>query len=320
MNDTTLYIRPVTLPERSYTYSQSQQISMQTGFIGYLRADMDSNGEGFFSSWNDFRKDLKTQAFKDEFDEVINGFRDEGYFLHNRAALSKYCNSHPEASFGKDSLGNEREYGVRVNTDQYAYLMRLNPHKGEYNLYCYCYVREWLDRHLKQAERGIRFITPHYEEKFRIPDGDKIRITSSWGEKNDRTCRYIDEYHLEVGNNPYHICELAELMERNGATITPLRSSLPERCHSVLPSSGELIAIRRGEKGYFPSEFSSADEAENRIFADDRNTKNGGSKAQEAAMLAGSMFGWDAPVADPKNYDENGTPIQMKQKDRGDAR
>ena len=320
MNDTTLYIRPVTLPERSYTYSQSQQISMQTGFIGYLRADMDSNGEGFFSTWNDFRKDLKTQAFKDEFDEVINGFRDEGCFLHNRAALSKYCNSHPEASFGKDSLGNEREYGVRVNTDQYAYLMRLNPHKGEYNLYCYCYVREWLDRHLKQAERGIRFITPHYEEKFRIPDGDKIRIASSWGETNDRTCRYIDEYHLEVGNNLYHICELAELMERNGATITPLRSSLPESCHSVLPSSGELIAIRRGEKGYFPSEFSSADEAENRIFADDRNTKNGVSKAQEAAMLAGSMFGWDAPAADPKNYDENGTPIQMKQKDRGDAR
>ena len=320
MNDTTLYIRPATLPERSYTYSQSQQISMQTGFIGYLRADMDSNGEGFFSSWNDFRKDLKTQAFKDEFDEVINGFRDEGKFLHSRAALSKYCNSHPEASFGKDSLGNEREYGVRVNTDQYAYLMRLNPHKGEYNLYCYCYVREWLDRHLKQAERGIRFITPHYEEKFRLQDGDKIRITSSWGEKNDRTCRYIDEYHLEVGNNLYHICELAELMERNGATITPLRSSLPESCHSVLPSSGELIVIRRGEKGYFSSEFSSADEAENRIFADDRNTKNGVSKAQEAAMLAGSMFGWDAPAADPKNYDENGTPIQMKQKDRGDAR
>lgn len=320
MNDTTLYIRPATLPERNYTYSQSQQISMQTGFIGYLRADMDSNGEGFFSTWNDFRKDLKTQAFKDEFDEVINGFRDKGYFLHDRAALSKYCNSHPEASFGKDSLGNEREYGVRINTDQYAYLMRLNPHKGEYNLYCYCYVREWLDRHLKQAERGIRFITPHYKEKFRIPDGDKIRVMPNDGGYFDRTCRYIDDYHLEVGNNLYHICEFAERMEQNGNAVIPLRSSLPESCHSVLPSSGELIVIKRGEKGYFPSEFSSADEAENRIFADDRNTKNGVSKAQEAAMLAGSMFGWDAPAADPKNYDENGTPIQMKQKDRGDAR
>lgn len=239
MNDTTLYIRPVTLPERSYTYSQSQQISMQTGFIGYLRADMDSNGEGFFSSWNDFRKDLKTQAFKDEFDEVINGFRDEGYFLHNRAALSKYCNSHPEASFGKDSLGNEREYGVRVNTDQYAYLMRLNPHKGEYNLYCYCYVREWLDRHLKQAERGIRFITPHYEEKFRLQDGDKIRITSSWGEKNDRTCRYIDDYHLEVGNNLYHI--LARTTGNSGYSLAERQISA---LTSELQSEGYYLAGR----------------------------------------------------------------------------
>ena len=52
----------VLLPEeRKYTYSQSQQINMQTGCIGHLRADMDSNGEGFFSSWDDFRKDLKTQ-------------------------------------------------------------------------------------------------------------------------------------------------------------------------------------------------------------------------------------------------------------------
>jgi hypothetical protein len=64
--------------ERNYTYSQSQQISMQTGCIGHLRADMDSNGEGFFSSWDDFRKDLKTQEFKDEFDAVINELRKDG--------------------------------------------------------------------------------------------------------------------------------------------------------------------------------------------------------------------------------------------------
>ena len=318
MNDTTLYIRPVTLPERSYTYSQSQQISMQTGFIGYLRADMDSNGEGFFSSWNDFRKDLKTQAFKDEFDEVINGFRDEGYFLHNRAALSKYCNSHPEASFGKDSLGNEREYGVRVNTDQYAYLMRLNPHKGEYNLYCYCYVREWLDRHLKQAERGIRFITPHYEEKFRLQDGDKIRITSSWGEKNDRPCRYIDDYHVEIGSNLYHICEFAERMEYGGHTCEPVRDNLPERCYSVLSGSDEIIIIKRGEKGYFKTDIPVTDKDEARSIANEYNAKLGVSKAQEEAMKAGSMFGFQVPAADPRNYDADGKPVMPK--DRGDAR
>ena len=318
MNDTTLYIRPVTLPERSYTYSQSQQISMQTGFIGYLRADMDSNGEGFFSSWNDFRKDLKTQAFKDEFDEVINGFRDEGYFLHNRAALSKYCNSHPEASFGKDSLGNEREYGVRVNTDQYAYLMRLNPHKGEYNLYCYCYRRDWLDQHLKDAEKGIRFIDSHYKELFRIPDGGKVKIHYSWNEDQIRTCRYIDDYHVEIGSNLYHICEFAERMEYGGHTCEPVRDNLPERCYSVLSGSDEIIIIKRGEKGYFKTDIPVTDKDEARSIANEYNAKLGVSKAQEEAMKAGSMFGFQVPAADPRNYDADGKPVMPK--DRGDAR
>ncbi len=59
---------------------------------------------------------------------------------------------------------------------KYAYLLRLNPDRGEYNLYCYCYRRDWLDQHLKDAEKGIRFIDSHYKELFRIPDGGKVKI------------------------------------------------------------------------------------------------------------------------------------------------
>ena len=44
---------------------------------------------------------------------------------------------------------------------------------------------------------------------------------------------------------------------------------------------------------------------------DDCNVKNGVTKAQEAAMLAGSMFGWQTPAADPKNYDEQGQPCLL---------
>ena len=51
-------IRAMTPAERNYCYLQSQQISMQTGLIGHLRADMDSNGKGFFSTFFDFRADL----------------------------------------------------------------------------------------------------------------------------------------------------------------------------------------------------------------------------------------------------------------------
>ena len=182
--------RALTEEEDKYTFSQSSQISGQTGLIGYLRADMDTDGNGFFSTWFDWRKDLKTDDFKTELDEVINSLREEGDILSNRGTLAVYCRSTPQAKMNTD----QEYYGVRVDTEKYAYLMRLNPNKGEYNLYCYCYRRDWLDDHIRQARRGIRFITPNYQEKFRIADGEKVRITLSDGEQFDRVCRYIDDY------------------------------------------------------------------------------------------------------------------------------
>jgi len=305
--------------EQNYTYTQSQQISMQTGCIGHLRADMDTNGEGFFSSWDDFRKDLKTQDFKDELDMVINELREKGNLLSNRATLSKYCYSHSEASFGKDTLGNEREYGVRVNTDKYAYLMRLNPNKGEYNLYCYCYRRDWLDNHLEKASGGIRFIDSNYKDLFRIEDGDKIVITLRDGEEMTRTCRYIDQYHTEVGNDLFHVCEFAERMEGIGATYRAAKPMLPEQCYGTL-HTGELIIIRYGERGYYNTDNPNDGKETMKQLANEMNEKRGVTKAQAAAMLAGSMYGWSCPAANPKSYDENGTPIKPKQKDRGDVR
>lgn len=310
-----LDMRALTEKEDKYTFSNSMQISMQCGLIGHLRADMDSDGNGFFSSWEDYRKELKTDEFKDEFDKVINSLREEGDVLYNRKSLAKYCYSSPQAK-----MNNEQDYyGVRVDTEKYAYLCRLNPNKGEYNLYCYCYIKDWLDKHIRSAEKGIRFITPEYKEKFRISDGEKIRITFSDGEVKDRVCRYIDDSHVEVGDDLYHICEFAERMEQCGATFIPLRSDLPEVCYSILPSTGDVIIIKHGESGYYRCEYSTEDKAFNREFANDRNANLGVSKAQVEAMLAGSMYGWDVPAADSKSYDENGTPLRNT-KDRGDAR
>ena len=310
-----LDMRALTEKEDKYTFSNSMQISMQCGLIGHLRADMDSDGNGFFSSWEDYRKELKSDEFKDEFDKVINSLREEGDILYNRKSLAKYCYSSPQAK-----MNNEHDYyGVRVDTQKYAYLCRLNPNKGEYNLYCYCYIKDWLDKHIRSAEKGIRFITPEYKEKFRISDGEKIRITFSDGEVKDRVCRYIDDSHMEVGDDLYHICEFAERMEQCGATFIPLRSDLPEVCFSILPSTGDVIIIKHGESGYYRCEYSTEDKAFNREFANDRNANLGVSKAQVEAMLAGSMYGWDVPAADPKSYDVNGTPLRNT-KDRGDAR
>ena len=310
-----LDMRALTEKEDKYTFSNSMQISMQCGLIGHLRADMDSDGNGFFSSWEDYRKELKTDEFKDEFDKVINSLREEGDILYNRKSLAKYCYSSPQAK-----MNNEHDYyGVRVDTEKYAYLCRLNPNKGEYNLYCYCYIKDWLDKHIRSAEKGIRFITPEYKEKFRISDGEKIRITFSDGEVKDRVCRYIDDSHIEVGDDLYHICEFAERTEACDAKVIPLRSDLPEQCYASLGTTPEVVIIKKGTDGYFKTDILCQSTEEAKQLADEYNGKLGVTKAQAEAMKAGSMFGWDVPAADPKSYDENGTLLRNT-KDRGDAR
>jgi len=217
--------RAMTEAEDKYTFSQSSQISGQCGLIGHLRADMDSDGNGFFSTWFDYRKDLKTDDFKEEFDNVINSLREDGDFLHNRKALANYCYSTPQSRMNT----TENYFGVRVDSEKYAYLFRLNPNKGEYNLYCYCYRKEWLNDHLRSAEKGIRFIDPNYHELFRIKDGGTVTVDYRDGEKKTVKCRYIDDYHLEFNDNIFHICELTERMQDNGNKLTPDKDSLIQK-------------------------------------------------------------------------------------------
>ena len=85
--------------------------------------------------------------------------------------------------------------------------------------------------------KSIRFIDSHYNEQFRIADGDKIKITMPDGSSVERTCRYIDDYHLYVGNNCFHICEFAERMEQNGNKVEPINQ--PEQSHKMRTKNKE---------------------------------------------------------------------------------
>ena len=118
----------------------------------------------------------------------------------------------------------------------------------------------------------------------------------------------------------FHICQFAEQMENCKNTVIPLRSSLPEQCYVYLPTSQEIGIVKKGESGYYRSDLSPVYGENGQEFVDELNQRGGVTKAQAAAMSAGSMFGWGCPAADPKSYDENGQLLKPKHKDRGDAR
>lgn len=77
---------------------------------------------------------------------------------------------------------------------------------------------------------------------------------------------------------------------------------LPEMCYFVHEYTGELIVIKRGEIGYYPSEYSTPDKELNVELADELNEKLGVDMWQCQAMAVGSVCGWDVPGADPAKY------------------
>lgn len=89
---------------------------------------------------------------------------------------------------------------------------------------------------------------------------------------------------------------VARFKERNG---------LPEFCCCLLPSTEMPVLVRYGERSYVPLEVRESGERAEEI-AGRLNGQLGVSKQQQAAMLWGSMFGWDIPAADPARYDEQG--------------
>lgn len=69
--------------------------------------------------------------------------------------------------------------------------------------------------------KEIQFIDSRYNKLFTVPDGGNIVVTGFDGKKLVRPCRYLDDTHFEGGGNVFHICQFAEIMERDGAVYAP---------------------------------------------------------------------------------------------------
>jgi hypothetical protein len=135
-----LTLQAVTPAERKYAYNQSQQISMQCGCIGYLQGDFSSRGTQFHSKWTDRLVHYRSDDFSAEFDAMIQTIQFDGRFggiLKDRASMESYCRKQKNVLF----QGNfAKEYGFRLDTENYAYLIRCIPTEGDNNFYVYAYV------------------------------------------------------------------------------------------------------------------------------------------------------------------------------------
>ena len=148
--------------------------------------------------------------------------------------------------------------------------------------------------------RVVGTLTP--EELSALKEYITGQASDGWGEG-------FEQREIDIGDGDLYV----HLWNRDNWDIqteaerfsAKLADGLPEMCFSTLLTTGDLICIKRGETGYYPSDWDTGDKEQNVELADQLNEKLGVTMWQRKAMEVGSMCGWDVPGADPAKYVED---------------
>jgi hypothetical protein len=100
-------------------------------------------------------------------------------------------------------------------------------------------------------DKYIRLINSHYDDLYRIPDGGVVQVDYPDGRSFTARLEHLDDYHFDMGGlgNVFHICQFAEVMERNHADFYPEIQTQDEQAAWELGGKGYL-AIQSCEDGW----------------------------------------------------------------------
>lgn len=89
-------------------------------------------------------------------------------------------------------------------------------------------------------QKDIRFINSDYQTLFYLPNGGSIEVELP-NRKFTARCEYLDNYHTRIGDEVYHICQYAEILERKGGSCRPEPENFKEDAAWILGRYSYLV-------------------------------------------------------------------------------
>ncbi len=150
------------------------EAAQRYGAICYLCVDFGHDGQRFWETWYDYQPQLKTAAFRKEFNDIINSLRFGGREspFESRNNLSKFCAQNP----GKELTTKGNRYLIR--TADFSYYFHCAPCTGNYEIHAYAYDNRYLLPAMTGQAKHSSYRMANNERRsahgFQIPNYHKI--------------------------------------------------------------------------------------------------------------------------------------------------
>ena len=144
--------KPLSPDKQDWVYSSNQQVDLERGCIGHLRGDFGSSGAEFWTTWFHHQPGLRSKAFQDELQDVVNGLRKGDGLLQSFKTMSRQC---------RGGLACDGSFCFQAETRNYTYCLRCMPRRGDYHFYLYAYDKNAQRKFaLEKASRQSAQIKP----------------------------------------------------------------------------------------------------------------------------------------------------------------
>ena len=166
-------VKPLKSNELHYRCRQSCWLNELTGCIARFKGEVNRSQNmvsvdipckcAWMRQVNGF-SEIDMEAYQ----EVKDKLSKSNGILHNCYDMTVFMKQFPEAIFNNS---NGDEYGFWIDTEKYTYAIWCKLTSEGYSFCGYCYIKEQLDFYIKNAEKGIRFVSRRPEENFYLLDG-----------------------------------------------------------------------------------------------------------------------------------------------------